>query len=549
MEVYSSGEGGGGVRLLRYAPSGQLRPAEAAAAAARKQDTSKAFPFRFRRRSKSAPRNKRSSGTDNKPPALSTTSGGFITYSANGEKIRSNKESPSKPDKVELVGFTSYRGEDRRGGGAPGDDDSESAYCSLSESLKSHESRTSSNIKMERDRLRRERLNSSGLGGGLRPWASTSATASAHAPLVEHQKISAATRLLSAAASEREKFFEEARERFFAQTAAVAANSSSSSSSSDLFNQFLREREERLARLTAGSSSISCYQPAAFLLPRPRDSPLFSRRLTTATGPTSVRVVVGTSQLTGAVGTSAADSSDYAAQGAAVGDSGGLGEGRSGVNNDELALVSGETKTVNCQQLGENSDDGADMATAPEGSRKGRERVIPIQILSEPMLPQLNLRYQNVEPSTHAQDSDTVVTMTAVNIDRRRQPPPLLQSLLADVRAASGGVGDPSSMGSFATALGFGARFINGSLNSDTSDSDDPAVQLRPSAAGASAASLRESFPGFPSFGNFPSFAVPLLLPGDRLNLSPRTRNRQLSQKIRLAKSKSAADCATDGFR
>jgi hypothetical protein len=94
-------------------------------------------------------------------------------------------------------------------------------------------------------------------------------------------------------------------------------------------------------------------------------------------------------------------------------------------------------------------------------------------------------------------------------------------------------------MGGFATALGFGTRFLNGD--------EDSAVILRPSNGLAGTAAARESFPGFPSFGNFPSFALPL--PSDRLSLSPRTRSRQLSQKLRLAKSKSTADCPTDNYR
>jgi hypothetical protein len=169
------------------------------------------------------------------------------------------------------------------------------------------------------------------------------------------------------------------------------------------------------------------------------------------------------------------------------------------------------------------------------------------------MLPQLQPK--NAVPVAQHPASDTAVMMTAVNIDRRR---PLLQSLLADVRATAAAADShsSSSMSSFATALGdLGARFMNGSLNGGSGDSLDtaildPVVQLRPSVGAPAASTFRESFPGFPSFGNFPSFAVVPLLPGDRLNLSPRTRSRQLSQqKLRLAKSKSAADCPTDGFR
>jgi len=544
MELYSGGEGGGGgVRLLRYGPSGQFRiPPLQEAAAPRKQ-----FPFRFRRRSKSAPRNKPSSRPtsfiESKPTANS-----LITYSANGEKIRNNKESPSKPEKVELVGFTSYHTENRfrdRSGGYH-DEESESAPCSLSESLKSHESRTSANIKMERERLRRERLNSSGLGGGLRPWASTSSAAAA-APLVEHQKISAASRLLSAAASEREKFFEEARERFFAQSASLG-------SSSDLFTQFLREREERLARLTRtgySSNSNSSLQPAAFLLPpsgvrSSTDSPLFCRRLTVLAAPPPpppgpASVVEGSSQLTAADNSSSGSLPGFYTrrqEDSAVGEGNRGGERVNTTVPSSLSSQERDEKTT--AERGEHSVNGD-----KEGWERPVERVIPIQILTEPLLPPNS--HETHAPSFRV--TPTNATMTSTNVERRRgpPPPPLLQSLLDDVRAASG-VTDPASksslfqqpMGGFATALGFGTRFLNGD--------EDSAVLLRPSnGLAGTAAAARESFPGFPSFGNFPSFALPL--PGDRLSLSPRTRSRQLSQKLRLAKSKSTADCPTDNYR
>jgi hypothetical protein len=570
MELYSGGDGGG-VRLLRYGPSGQFHPAQLPEAAAARKNDSKAFPFRFRRRSKSAPRNKpaRHQASDKSSPANS-----LITYSANGEKIRNNKESPSKPEKVELVGFTSYHTEDRLSGGdrEREDENESSAYSSLCESLKSHESRTSSNIKMERERLRRERLNSLG-GGGLRPWASTTAatTTTAAAPLAEQQKISAASRLLSAAAAEREKFFEEARERFFAQSVAAVGNSSSSS---DLFTQFLREREERLARLTRAGTSSCHAGPAAFLLLPPppssttrhpgilrcsADSPLVCRRLPVTVGPSTA---VGSGQLTG---TAAVANNSSLSGGRPEPSAAGWTESNSdfGESDNEAATGGGtsdEKKTITPVFRAKSVDNDGTLwgrSESASSSSSGRERVIPIQILAEPLLPP--------RPQPHEQPpADTTVTMAAANIERRR--PPLLQSLLEDVRAAGGG--DPTAaaakagssslfhqpMGSFATALGFGARFIGNGLGSEESNDvagglDDHFVQLRPSTGGSSTAGLRDSFPGFPSFGNFPSFAVPLL-PSDRLNLSPRTRSRQLRQKVHLAKAKSATDSSTaDSYR
>lgn len=94
------------VTLLSFGPRSS-RPAPAKTA--KKADK---FSFKFRRRSKSAPRN------PHKDVARESTEkeiNGRITYSANGETKLKNPDSPFKVDTgVQLVGFTSYTGPDTR---------------------------------------------------------------------------------------------------------------------------------------------------------------------------------------------------------------------------------------------------------------------------------------------------------------------------------------------------------------------------------------------------------------------------------------------------
>ena len=82
------------VTLLRWGPrSSRHLPTRS------KDKKSDKFSFKFRRRSKSAPRQHQTSEQS-----------GRIVYSANGETKVKNPDSPFKCDSVQLVGFTSPAG-------------------------------------------------------------------------------------------------------------------------------------------------------------------------------------------------------------------------------------------------------------------------------------------------------------------------------------------------------------------------------------------------------------------------------------------------------
>ena len=87
--------GSEGVTLLRYGPRTTRKPN--APTSLKKQEK---FPFRLRRRSRSAPRTRadRKSSEDSDKP---------ITYKANGERL-TNSDSPldKKNPQVQLVGFS-----------------------------------------------------------------------------------------------------------------------------------------------------------------------------------------------------------------------------------------------------------------------------------------------------------------------------------------------------------------------------------------------------------------------------------------------------------
>ena len=194
---------------------------------------SEKFSFKFRRRSKSAPRHQHQ-------PHQQTELNGKITYSANGETKLKNPDSPFKRDGVQLVGFTSYRG---RAGDDHQVSDSGQNCLSLdsAESLASADSfhnnldnqvravsdsrtlsRTSKDIKMERERLRQERL-------GLRSWQPPGGGHPGKMSLLHN------SRLLS---EERTKFFDEAREMFHGHSDPATAAA--------MFSQMLAEREGRV---------------------------------------------------------------------------------------------------------------------------------------------------------------------------------------------------------------------------------------------------------------------------------------------------------------
>ena len=82
------------VTLLRFGPRNSRHiPSRG------KDKKSEKFSFKFRRRSKSAPRQQNTS-----------EQAGRIVYSANGETKVKNPDSPFKSDAVQLVGFTTYAG-------------------------------------------------------------------------------------------------------------------------------------------------------------------------------------------------------------------------------------------------------------------------------------------------------------------------------------------------------------------------------------------------------------------------------------------------------
>ena len=142
-------------------------------------------------------------------------------------------------------------------------------------------------------------------------------------------------------------------------------------------------------------------------------------------------------------------------------------------------------------------------------SRQGR--IIPIQLINEPMLPRLDsIQHGGVEQTTLLHP-DLSPILSSV--------PSLFSDLKLDSRSSL-------EHARFASNFGFGkfgddiSAFRNG---------------------------IRESFFGFQNFGKFPSFGP--LLPGDSLNLSPHTRRQGLRGKKRLQKSKSTSEPPKNSFR
>ena len=118
------------VTLLRFGPrTSRHLPSRG------KDKKSEKFSFKFRRRSKSAPRQQNTS-----------EQAGRIVYSANGETKVKNPDSPFKSDAVQLVGFTTYTGTadgEAGGPGGPGgchslDSADTSGHYSHSQCLDSH---------------------------------------------------------------------------------------------------------------------------------------------------------------------------------------------------------------------------------------------------------------------------------------------------------------------------------------------------------------------------------------------------------------------------
>ena len=160
-----------------------------------------------------------------------------ITYVANGERAR-NPDRCAKPEKVTLVGFatkstcnllnlsgdTSFDGEPRLTSSK-----SASGFSTL---------KTSREVKMERERLRQERLQK--LTQETKDWFDRVRQESKESSLLTaHHKLFNATS--THLAEERARFFDEAREKFHSKM--------NNGGSEELFGQFVRENQERFSQL------------------------------------------------------------------------------------------------------------------------------------------------------------------------------------------------------------------------------------------------------------------------------------------------------------
>ena len=266
----------------------------------------------FRRRSKSASRvNKEKGGPRSRSPDFRGSDYSLnqvtfeddpnvITYTLNGERAR-NPDFSRKPDQVTLVGFASH-GELRSApsadnlldycnnynqgsastprkrngrlggrksahfdfggsvsnlllmsGGSNGAGGGQEASNSPSPSQKANFAtlKTSREVKMERERLRQERL--SKLTQETRDWfEKTSGSSAASTPREVRLSSSSAASIF---AEERAKFFDEARDRFH-------------SPNNELFTQFVRENHERFAQL------VHTHRAASTLLGEQLGAPL-----------------------------------------------------------------------------------------------------------------------------------------------------------------------------------------------------------------------------------------------------------------------------------
>lgn len=414
-------ESGEAVTLLSYGPR-TSRPSPLSNNN-RKQEK---FSFKFRRRSKSAPRNQNNPERDLQ---------GKITYSANGETKVRNPDSPFKSDaSVQLVGFTS------------GDSvTSDSAVVSAGSGASVHTStlsdgaaatpqhtrtlnRTSKDIKMERERLRQERL------GNRAAWRQLDSLDSA----ANNNKLSD---LNSRLADERARFLEDAKLWYGGQGGSL--------------NQFLQEREQRLMQQSG----------AAF--------------------PSSSSHLGSDSQL--------------------------ISDSRH-----------------------------SDMNSGAQS----RERIIPITITRSPVSqtetkhePSVRIIPVMVETSDNNSDSSSdTQSPDSVSPEEESQQESLatLPSLFQDIKMLHGNQPSASKRTSYhhpSFANHFGFSRLRGH------DSGDKSILF-------SSAGIRDSFPGFPSFGNFPSF-TPLLsdrpFPDHQARLRDKVKANNI-HKQRSTKSKSSAE-------
>uniref|UniRef100_A0A0K2TZB4 FYVE, RhoGEF and PH domaincontaining protein 4like [Nasonia vitripennis] n=1 Tax=Lepeophtheirus salmonis TaxID=72036 RepID=A0A0K2TZB4_LEPSM len=187
----------------------------------------------LRRRSKSASRlgdySRKESNTNSSSSVSSASS--ILTYTANGERAR-NPDRIKKQDKVKLVGFSRSLSDN---------EDSTSFASSLSSSRFST-LKTSREVKMERDRLRQERL---------------SKLTQETKELIDKLKSEGTSIHRSLFNPNRERFFEEARERLQSGLSSglsqppSSSSQSSSSNDNDIISSFLREHQERFSTLLA----------------------------------------------------------------------------------------------------------------------------------------------------------------------------------------------------------------------------------------------------------------------------------------------------------
>jgi hypothetical protein len=237
---------------------------------------SEKFLRTFRRRSKSATRlresaesspNRRLSGDDrsrnfggsaltlNDDAASDVDSkpNASITYVANGERAR-NPDKCVKPDRVTLVGFATKSSCNLLSltGGDPALDPRLSGEKSGFSTLK-----TSREVKMERERLRQERLQK--LSQETKDWFDRVRQESKESSLMSaHEKLLSATSVHLA--EERARFFDEARQKFHSKM-----SGSGSSSGDEMFGQFVRENQERFSQLLQHNHSSAfsrCQLPA-----------------------------------------------------------------------------------------------------------------------------------------------------------------------------------------------------------------------------------------------------------------------------------------------
>jgi len=504
MEVCSGSEA---VTLLRYGPR-TPRTVPPRGCSNKKSDK---FSFKFRRRSKSAPRNK--------PKDRELTA---ITYTANGEKLR-NPDSPFKPDTVELVGFTTYSQ-------VPSSESGDTSTChSLDSSDTGHVgsldhqykalsdsrtlSRTSKDIKMERERLRQEKMNNKNWQG-QRDWYETKKPDKSE-PLAfpsENNKISSARILLNSnLAEERAKFFDEARERFH-------------NANNDLFSQFLKEREERFSRLAAGLgqpgqsafSTTGDRTHSAQLYPGVRNN-----NYSSATLPKSETFPGHRSTSESVLGPNQSDDNDSANILTDINSDNSMSESKVAQRHQPLCRNNAEERVI---PISINTEEVSAPISKEAEPSKETGRIIPVMVESSGS----STSSTSTTPCQNSPDKNN----TTIDGGISSGLPPSFPSLIADMKLADS-VLKPGRTSfhhpSFANHFGF-ARIGNGFRSDDKS---------------LLAAGLRDSFPGFPNFGNFPSFTP--LLSGERPSIASGSRYRDKSKadsihKQRLGKSKSSVE-------